>query len=197
MFRSAAALLFATLFLPGTAGAQTVVAGDPQATVRGVGKDTLAACKALWEEALLSTDLEVAFSVHPKDEKTSPPEFVVSLAVDRQGDEMVFTGLASRVRLDRWATRYEARAPYSDRVAWGTALGTVAEQIAAAVRNAPARLAIQPPVRPPVKLGHAASAKARPDEADATAENGTEVPEASEVSEAPEASEASEASEAE
>lgn len=164
MPRSAGVLLVAALLLPAAAGAQTVAVADPQATVRGVSREDLAGCRELWAAALARTGLATV-ATNGKRGAGPDAEFVASLAVDRDGDQVVFTGLASRVRLDRWGFRHEARVPYADRAAWGEVLGDVAENLAGAVRSSPPRTTAQPPPRARVKLKHVAAPKAAPEDA--------------------------------
>jgi hypothetical protein len=159
MFPRAGVLLALALLVPASAGAETVAVVDPQATVRGIAKEELARCKELWGAALARTGLTTV-AVRGKDRAAPAAEFVASLAVDRDGDAVIFTGLATRVRLDRWAARHEARAPFADPAAWAAALDEVAGSLAAAVHGAPPRLAAQPPPRARVKLRHAALAPA-------------------------------------
>jgi hypothetical protein len=154
MIRRAGLLFLAAMLLPAAAGAQTVAVAAPQATVRAVGPEQLARCGARWTEALARTGLQtVATAGKGRGEAAVVnAEFVASLAIERQGEDVVFTGLASRVRLDRWSARREARAPFTDPAAWDEALDSVADGLAAAVREAPPRETTQPPARPRVKL---------------------------------------------
>ncbi len=162
MFVRVGFLLLAALFLPAAASAQTVAIAEAQATARAVGKDDLVRCRQLWGEALARTGLSTVVVAGEGKGKAAGPdaEFVASLAVDRDGEAVVFTGLASRVRLDKWAVRHEARAPAADPDAWGAALDSLADQLASSVRAAPPRQAMQPPPRARVKLKHASVAPA-------------------------------------
>jgi hypothetical protein len=154
MIRPAGLLFLAALLAPVAAFAQTVAVTAPQATVRGVDKEQLARCGAQWTEALARTGLETVATAGKGrgDAAVVKAEFVAGLSVERDGDSVVFTGLASRVRLDKWSARHEARAPLADPAAWDEALGVVADSIAVAVRTAPPRETTQPPARPRVKL---------------------------------------------
>jgi len=142
MRTSIALALAALLAAPVAAGAEGVAIAAAAAISPGIDDAQVANVRAQFEEALRQTGIDVG---------TRGAEFVASLSLGRAGDELVLTAQVSRLRLDSWAARAEARVQQDTPEALAAAVQDLAGQIILAVRTAPARSSAQPTTRPPAR----------------------------------------------
>ena len=148
----AALALSAVLALPAAAGAESLAIAEAAAISPGIEKAEVAKVRALFEEALRETGIEVAGS------GKRGAEFVASLSLAKADGELVLTAQVSRLELDLWAARAEARVQGATPESLAAAVQDLAGQLTLAMRTAPSRSAAQPAARPPaLKLREAAS----------------------------------------
>lgn len=163
MRTSIAVVLAALLAAPALAGAQSLAIAEASAITRGIEKSDVAKVRGLFEEALRQSGIEVA----APGKKGAAAEYVTSLTLAKDGTELVLTAQVSRLRLDLWAARAEARVQEASAEAIAAAVQDLAGQIHLAMKTAPARNAASPESRPAArKLDVPAAASAQADAAE-------------------------------
>ncbi len=145
MRRTALALSVALAALvPSAALAQSLAVAEAEAYHRGITREELKRFRDLYTDALRKAGANVT-PAYGRRADLRGVEFVTSLSVGRVGEDYLLTAQVSRIRLDRWASRAEARARLTDGASIAAALDQLAGGIVSSVRSAPPRVAAQPP----------------------------------------------------
>lgn len=161
MRTSISLLLAALLAAPAAAGAQSLAIAEASAITRGIEQAEVARVRGLFEEALRQSGIEVA----PAGKKGAAAEYVTSLSLAKEGTDLVLTAQVSRLRLDAWAARAQARVQEVTPEAIAAAVQDLAGQIHLAVKTAPPRSAATPETRPPARKLRVEAAPAQADAA--------------------------------
>ncbi len=145
--RTSIALALALLAAPAVGGAESLAVTEAAAISPGIEKSDVAKVRALFEQALRETGIEVA----GRGTKGRNAEFVASLTLAKEGTDVILTAQVSRLRIDLWAARSEVRVQEATEAAVAAAVQDLAGQVTLAVQTAPARNTTQPSARPPAR----------------------------------------------
>lgn len=130
--------------VPAVGAAQGVALADAEAYHKGISREEVKRFRDLYEQSLRKAGAAIT-PAYGKRADTRGIEFVTSLSIGRTGDDFILTAQVSRIRLDGWASRAEARARTTDGAGISAAMDEIAAGVVTAVRAAPPRTTSQPP----------------------------------------------------